>query len=93
MTVFDITKDPDANLEYGLNWEPWLDGDTIASSTWAADQVGLTLSNSTHSTTKTTIWISGGVEGTVYIVTNHITTTSTPARQEDRSIRITVLDR
>lgn len=100
MAIFD--HDPDANLDYGLDWAgtpaegvPWLsEGETITASTWSVTSGPvdeLTLTNSTNDTTTTTIWVSGGVAGRVYQITNHVT--SSAGREDDRSHTLVCKDR
>ena len=36
MLLASFPKDPDAVLDYYLDWGPWLAGDTIVTSAWAA---------------------------------------------------------
>lgn len=88
--VATFLKDPDAVLDYGLDWTAWLAGDTIASSVWSA-AAGLTSSAPSFAAGLTQNWLSGGVAGTSYLVRNRITTVG--GRTEDRSILINVADR
>lgn len=83
-------KDPDAVLDYGLDWTAWLDGDTISTSTWTVPE-GITKDSDTKDTTTTTIWLSGGTDGSSYELTNHIVTAA--GREDDRSITITMRER
>lgn len=83
-------KDPAATLDYGLDWSAWLEGDTIATSTWTIP-AGLTTADDSNDTTTTTVWLGGGIAGTTYRVTNQITTAG--GRTDERTIRITVSDR
>lgn len=81
-------KDPDAVLDYSINWSSWLvAGDTIVTSTWAADD-GITIDSDSNTTTATTVWLSGGGAGESYDVTNHIVTDD--GREDDRTITILV---
>jgi hypothetical protein len=80
-----VIKDPDAVLDYGFNWAPWLDGDTISASTWTAD-TGITAVSPSNTTTTTSIWLTGGTDGAEYMVRNHITTTG--GRSEDRTLHV-----
>lgn len=80
-------KDPDAVLDYTIDWAAWLSGDTIATSTWAAE-TGITVNSSSHDTTTARVWLSGGKNRLVYKVTNHVTTTG--GRADDRTLTITV---
>ena len=36
-----FTKDPDAVLDYSVDWSLWLAGDTISSSEWLLDDGGV----------------------------------------------------
>lgn len=83
-------KDPDAVLDYSINWSAWLSTDTIDTSVWTAD-TGITVDSYSNTTTVATVWMSGGTAGNQYAVTNSITTTA--GREEDRTIYITVMER
>lgn len=81
-------KDPDAILDYSINWSSWLvTGDTITTSTWTAED-GITIDDDSNTTTATTVWLSGGTVGESYSVTNHIVTED--GREDDRTITILV---
>ena len=86
----NFKKDPDAILDYINDWSDWLDGDTISTSTWTAEE-GITVVSSTESNTTSTVWLSGGSVGTMYLVTNRIVTTA--GRTDDRSIHIRIIQR
>jgi hypothetical protein len=87
-----MRKDPQAVLDYGVNWGTWLaDGETITTSTWEVTPTGLTVDSDTADTTTATIWLSGGVAGTRYAATNHIATSQ--GRQDQRTIHIDVANR
>lgn len=80
-------KDPNAILDYELDWSAWLiaaNSDTIATSTWIVPD-GLTraLAGDSHNDTSAVIWLSGGTAGQLYTLTNRITTTG--GRTEDRT--------
>jgi len=85
-----FTKDPNAVLDYSLDWTRWLDGDAIATSEWIVpdDLVRVTDSRTTKIAT---IWLSGGLAGQSYTITNRITTTG--GRTEDRSFAVKVEER
>ena len=91
----DYIKDPDAVLDYGVDWSPWLEtGETISTSEWTASPDGLTVMDEPApgmSGTSTLVWLSGGVAGRTYRVTNRITTTA--GRIDERSIEIRVRER
>lgn len=83
-------KDPNAILDYQINWATWLGTDTISSSSWTAP-TGITKVSDTSTTTTTTIWLSGGTAGASYEVVNRIVTAG--GRTEDRSITIRIEER
>lgn len=84
-------KDPDDVLDYGIEWAAEIaPDDQIETSEWLPAP-GLSFGLSSVSGTRTTVWISGGVKGSIYFVTNRIRTAS--GRQMDRSVRLIVRDR
>jgi hypothetical protein len=83
-------KDPNAVLDYQVDWATWLSTDTIVTSTWTVP-TGITKASDTNTTTTTTIWLSGGTANTDYTLVNRITTAA--GRTQDQSILITVRDR
>jgi hypothetical protein len=85
-----FSKDPDAILDYAVDWSRWLAGDTIAASAWVVP-TGLTKVSETNTATKATVWLSSGSAGQSYTVTNRITTAA--GRTEDRSFTIRVEER
>ena len=91
--TFSKTKDPDAVLDYSVDWAAWLGADTIATSTWivTGPDADLVVDSDSNSTTATTVWLSGGTVFRTYTVTNRITTAQ--ARTDDRSVVISMVDR
>ena len=89
-------KDTNDYLDYSFDWSTWLKGitgtdtDTIISSVWLVDKTTLTLTTSTFTTTASTIWLSLGVTGETYLVTNRITTFK--GRIKDKTFEITIKD-
>ena len=84
-----FAKDPNAVLDYTINWTAWLApaGDAITNATATAPS-GITIDSVSKTSTTTTVWLSGGVTGTKYDVVVHITTAG--GRQDDRTIQIEV---
>ncbi len=82
-------KDPDATLDYGVDWGTFLEdvSDTIAASDWLFPD-GLNKELDSFTDTTTTVWISGGTAGTSYTVTNRITTAA--GRVNDQSVKLKV---
>lgn len=85
MKVF--IKDPDAVLDYTIDWSDWLGTDTISTSTWTLD-TGITEDSSANTTTTTTIVVSGGSVKTSYKAVNHIVTAA--GLEDDRTIIIKI---
>jgi len=85
-------KDPDAVLDYQIDWSNWLDGDTIATSSWTVP-AGIIKESDSETTEAATIWLSGGTAGTSYECVNRITTANDPVRIDDRTITIRVQER
>ncbi len=90
--TFSTIKDPQADLDYQIDWTAWLGTDTITASTWTAPTVS---SITLHAGSidgpgkKTTTWMSGGtLNSAPYQVVNHITTAA--GRIDDRSIMVTI---
>jgi hypothetical protein len=85
----NFSKDPGDILDYAFNWTSWLGAsETISSSTWTATPTGITIGSNTFTTTQSTVWLSGGVEGSVYYVKNQIVTNQ--GRTVDRTMTIRV---
>ena len=88
-----IAHDPQAKLDYAVDWSAWLQsGETISASTWS---VPAGISEATPAPSETdgvaTIWLTGGTAGQLYTVTNHITTSM--GREDDRSLFLRVIER
>ena len=82
--------DPQAQLDYTINWADWLGSDTISTSTWTVES-GLTEGTNTSTSTTATIWLSGGTAGQTYSVTNRIVTAG--GRTDERTITLKVRNR
>ena len=89
MTTF--TKDPNAVLDYAVDWSKWLAGDQISDSSWSVSDPALEISDQANTATQATVWLSGGAVGTSYTVTNKITTQA--GRIDERSFIVQVQDR
>jgi hypothetical protein len=83
-------KDPDAVLDYSIDWSGWLDGDAIVTSTWSVAG-GITIDSTTNTSTVATVWLSGGSAGRSYKIVNHIVTSG--GREDDRTLEIVVRER
>lgn len=84
-------KDPSAVLDYAFDWSNWLGtNETISTATVTVD-AGLTKDSQSNTTTKVTVWLSGGTLATTYKVVCRITTNQ--GRTDERTIGIRVTDR
>lgn len=84
-------KDVDAVLDFGIDWSSWLDaGETISTSTYTVG-TGITKDSDSNTTTASTVWLSGGTEGSSYIITNEIVTSD--SRTDQRSFTVKVVER
>ena len=91
ITIQKYFKDPQAVLDYLIDWTPWLNGDTIIDSSFSVNSTNLIIDSSSFTTSSATVWLSGGIIGETYIVTNHITTFA--GREDDHSFRIIIKDK
>ncbi len=88
--VQKFVKDPNAVLDYVINWATWLGADTISSTSWAVP-AGITKGTTSNTTTTTTIWLSGGTAGNSYVLVNRIVTAG--GRTDDRSLLLIVQEK
>lgn len=85
------TKDPSAVLDYKIDWSEWLpENDRIVSASFAVSDDDITVDDVVFNDTSATVWLSGGVAGQRYTVTNHIVTED--GREDDRSLIIICKD-
>jgi hypothetical protein len=91
VSVKKFVKDPEAVLDYTLDWTAWLpSGDRIVALT-ASPETGIVVDSSNFTDTDTTVWVSGGTAGSSYDVTFHITTDG--GREDDRSITLKITEK
>lgn len=87
--VGKFKKDPDANLDYPITWEDWLEaGDTITGVVWIVP-TGITQTDADLATPLTTVWLSGGTTDVEYEVVARVTTAA--GRIDDRAIVLTII--
>jgi hypothetical protein len=86
MTV--LIKDPDATLDYGVDWSGYLeDGEALSLSEWSvAPAGGLVLAGEANGASSATVQVAGGQRGHVCRLTNRVTTSL--GRTDERSITI-----
>ena len=84
-------KDSSDTLDYSIEWNLFLpDTDAITNSEWT-DATGITIERNTFTARSTHIWLSGGSNGTTYVLTNKIWTRE--GRVVERSIAILITER
>jgi hypothetical protein len=81
-------KDPDAVLDYSVDWEDWLPaGERIESSSWIVP-AAISIVAEQVTATKATAVVGGGVSGERYSLVNRIVTST--GKQQDRTILLTI---
>lgn len=83
-------KDPDELLDYSVDWSRRLDGDTIVASAWDVPD-GLVAESHAHEAASTTIWLSAGLPGQAYRITNRVHTHA--GRIMDQTVLLTIEER
>lgn len=91
--TFAAIKDPDAVLDYRIDWANVLNNsdpvDAIATSSWVLD-AGLVLDSNSFSGTIATAWVSAGTLGQLGRLVNTIITAG--GRTHVRTIEVSVKD-
>lgn len=84
-------KDPDAELDYIVDWSAWLVGDdTIDTVAWEAPE-DLTVEDSSNTDTTAKVWLSGGTRGRRHKVICRVTTVE--GRTDDRTLQFRIAER
>jgi len=87
-----FVKDPDEILDYQIDWTTLLEtGETLSTSTWTPDG-GLTKVSESHTAAGvSTVFVSGGTNGTTYKVKCEVTTSA--GRTYNRTIFVEIKDK
>ena len=89
MSFPSFVKDPDARLDYEVDWSEWMPaGDSITASIWECDDAAIIIDDEQFGADSATAFISGGVLGTSYLVINRIETGQ--GRINDQTIKIKI---
>lgn len=83
-------KDPDEVALFGVDWLDRLGSATIATSNWIIPS-GITQASAGYTDTQTTIKLSSGTLGSIYRVTNRITTSD--GETLDQSIDVEIIEK
>ena len=92
-----IDKDPEATLDYSLDWSTWMpSGDSVNTSSWAVtspagDSDPIVVSSNSKSNDICTAVLTGGTAGNSYTITNTIATVNNIG--DRRNFRIFVKNR
>lgn len=97
MQVYQIIKfpdkDPNEELDFGLDWTQRLIvnnvADRIISSSWAVPGGGLTITAQSFLNNDTTVWLEGGTAGQTYTVTNTVVTAGNRTMVQSATLKIT----
>lgn len=87
-------KDPDAAVDYAIDWAPDLEDRTIVASAWSvtpAETNGAAIGEASFESGRTAARVSGGVAGHVYALANHVTFSD--GSSDDRSLALRVEQR
>jgi hypothetical protein len=87
-------KDPDAAVDYAIDWAPYLDGRTIVASEWSLvpeETGGIAIGEASFEGGRTAARVSGGIVGHGYSLANHVTLSD--GSGDDRSIVLRVEQR
>ena len=87
-----LLKHPDATLDYAVDWgTDYLSGEALATSVWSLEPIelgGVAIASGAFDLLVATVTVSGGTTGSIYRLTNHVTTTD--GRDDSRSIMLRV---
>ena len=85
-------KDPQETIDYAVDWSDFMAAsETISGSTWSVSSTALSIGTVSATTLVTSAFVSGGVNGDVYRLTNKITTNQ--SRVAERSVMVRVEER
>jgi hypothetical protein len=87
MIIAAFTKDPNSTIDFEIDWNQWLNGDTVSVSTWEVP-AAFTIQSEGVTSNVTRAFLTGGTAGSDYTITNRITTPG--GRIEDRSVLVQV---
>lgn len=84
-------KDPDAILDYTMDWSRWLEGDTIDSATFSlTTAAGLAIGSQSFTDRTATVWLTGGTAGERAEIKCRIVTAA--GRQQDHSAPLAIAE-
>jgi hypothetical protein len=87
-------KDPDEILDYQLDWanseNPRLQtSETLLTSTWSVIEGNVVINSSTFAPSGlSTVWLSGGTDGTLCVLNNRVTTSMGRTYEQEVKLRV-----
>lgn len=86
-------KDPQAVLDYCLDWALWLSAeDYLVDAQFSCPNASITLlSSNLREDTMAIVWVAGGIVGEKVLITCHITTEQ--GRQDERTFELTIKEK
>lgn len=82
-------KDPNEVLDYRVDWTARLEsGETITTSTVFRETGDVVLASQAYVGPLVTVWLSGGTDGTISVLTSRIATNQ--GRTYDESVRLRI---
>lgn len=84
------SKRPNEILDYSFDWAEPLGTDTVATSTFALvnSDSGVVINSNSHNQKITSVWLSGGTDGTTARLTNTIITAAGRTMQATASLQV-----
>lgn len=84
-------KDPQARVDYAIDWVGYLDGATLAASLWSVvpdEAGGIAVEQESFDPGRTAARLSGGVVGHTYSVSNRVTLSDGSIDERSISLRV-----
>jgi hypothetical protein len=84
-------KDPQATVDYAIDWALYLDGKAIVASAWSvapAEAGGVAVEEASFDGTRTAVRASGGRAGHVYSLANQIALSDGSSDQRSVTLRV-----
>ncbi len=90
-----MIKDPDAELDFTFDWSRWLAANETITAFVVNTTPGITVAPNGKATSQIDgtirVWLGGGTAGQRYSIACRVTTSG--GRVDERTIRVTVVDR
>ena len=84
-------KDPEARVDYAIDWGLYLDGQTVVDSGWTVapdEEGGVAIEEDSFALDQTAVRLSGGMAGHSYQVSNQVTLSDGSADARSLIVRV-----